>query len=475
MTKARRRKGQPKDVQTMKSLYQRLRELDDMRNPHRRGRLFEPFISQILEEEGFNVSLNPKSATPRQTDLFASREGQSFLVDAKWLRNPAHVGHVSAVRERLRKCPPDMFGCMFSMSGYTASAIQEVCRDRSPEILLFRENEIRGIASSAMTFEELLTRKKEEIRRGSVAWFSDEAPDRTKTSHLCAESKVIQINKQTRAWAFSGTRDHDVLFALEILDLSGMHQNSVFSLHLRLDIYTLADLHRLIRILKKHLDLEGIDSFAIRQRNAGWHGLGDEEFLSSVQNWRSRYNELGWSSYHHSEELAYFDRLSDGGLMCLTSRQRVGEQAYLHSSYLEVLLSGVPVDTSAIRRLCELTKNPDAKLENVDKNPVENIQFHPPIPVETIGTIVCEDDDEKLVTGLVAKNPFFGEGVPVKEGQRLGDPLRFLSESEYLLCSMSQWHGADDRKYEHVIRYAEACWIGHVPVLHIACDWRDKS
>jgi restriction endonuclease len=442
-----------------------------MKNPHRRGRLFEPFVSQILEEEGYDVSFNPQSAPPRQTDLFASREGQSFLIDAKWFAKPIHVGHVSAVRERLRKCPPDVFGCIFSMSGYTTTAEQEICSDRNPEIHLFSENEIRGIASDALRFGDLLDHKRDQIRRNSTVWFSDWTPEKAEPPSIEKGPEVIRLKGHTTGCVFSTTRGDDVLFARDLLDFSGTHDNSVFSLDLRLHISTITDLHRLLRLVKKHLGLEGADSFAIHQRNAGWYGLGAESFLSSAKNWKRRYADLGWDSYHHSEEIAYFDRLTDGGLVCLTSRQRVGQQVYLHSSYLQVFFPGIPVDLSAVRRLCKITNNPDATLEHVQKNPVDQIQFHPRVLIKPIGTIVCETDDIPMVTGVIAKNPFFGKPVPTAEGTSLGHSLRFLSNNEHLLCSMAQWHpaGAEGHKYE--IRYAEACWIGHIPVLHVACDW----
>jgi len=459
----------------MKDLSEQLSDLDNTRNPHRRGHLFEPFISQFLEEEGYSVSFNPKSAPPRQTDLFALREEHSFLIEAKWLRKPAHVGHVSSVRERLRKCPPGVYGCIFSMSGYTAEAIQEMCNDRNPEIVLFNGSEIRGIASGALSFTALLERKKKEIRRNAVAWFSDWTPEKVKGTRLRSGPDTIQINGKGKNSLFSTTRDDDVIFATELLDCAGTHHNSVFSLNLTLNIYTVDDLRRFIQILKKHIALAGEDSFAIHQRNAGWYGIGTEAFLSAVKNWESRYAELKWASYHHSEELAYFDRLEDGGLMCLTSRQRVGDEVYLHSSYIEVLFPGIPVDMSAIRRLCELVKNPDAKLENVDSNPVETLRFHPQVPVEAVGSIVSESDGAQFVSGLIVKNPFFGKQIPLREKPSRGEPLKFLSNNEYLLCSMKQWHVLGNQKVKYEIRYAEACWIEHIPVLHIACDWVDEN
>ena len=67
------------DCLTM-SLAEELAELDRERNPHRRGRRFEAFLANLLEEEGYQVISNPKVAQPRQSDLIAEREGTFFLV-----------------------------------------------------------------------------------------------------------------------------------------------------------------------------------------------------------------------------------------------------------------------------------------------------------------------------------------------------------------------------------------------------------
>jgi hypothetical protein len=192
-------------------------------------------------------------------------------------------------------------------------------------------------------------------------------------------------------------------------------------------------------------------------------------------NWQARYAELKWNSYHHSEELAYFDRLSQGGLMRLTSRQSVGSpgDAHLYSSYLEIFVPGIPVDMSAVLRLCKLVKNPGVNLEMVGTKPVETIRFQPRIPVEAVGTIVCESNGTPMVSGLIVRNPFYGKKPPRREKSYPGDPLNFLSNNEYLLCPMKQWHVLGDRNVKYEIRFAEACWVENIPVLHIACDWKE--
>jgi hypothetical protein len=47
------------------------------------------------------------------------------------------IGYVSAVRERLRLTPPDVFACVFSMSGYGVGALEEIRRERNREIINF--------------------------------------------------------------------------------------------------------------------------------------------------------------------------------------------------------------------------------------------------------------------------------------------------------------------------------------------------
>src|ERR1700676_512500 len=101
------------------TLQQKLSELDETLDRHKRGSLFEELVARVLEEQGFNVTLNTKAATPRQTDLYAHREELSFIVEAKWQKKTIHIGNIEPVVERLRKTPPDVFACVFSMSGYT--------------------------------------------------------------------------------------------------------------------------------------------------------------------------------------------------------------------------------------------------------------------------------------------------------------------------------------------------------------------
>jgi len=119
----------------------------------------------------------------------------------------------------------------------------------------------------------------------------------------------------------TNTSHNDIVFSNELLDCMGRRGDSLFSLELQLDISEIADLRRVLDLLKKQIGLSGQGSFAIHQGHVGWFGFGFESFLSAVTDQKARYDELNWDSYHHSEELAYLDRSDNGGLMCLSSRQ----------------------------------------------------------------------------------------------------------------------------------------------------------
>ncbi len=82
-------------------------------------------------------------------------------------------------------------------------------------------------------------------------------------------------------------------------------------------------------------------SFAIHQQRVGWFGFGGDNFIEAIRSQQSRYAELNWERYHHSEELAYMDRIETGGVFGLSSRQSTGTKHDLHTTEIEVLLPGI--------------------------------------------------------------------------------------------------------------------------------------
>jgi len=454
------------------SLEQELNELDRTENRHKRGTRFELFIAHLLEEQGFDVTINPQSARPRQTDLCAKHHEVFFIVEAKWKKKSLHTGDVSAVRERLRGMTSDVFVCVFSMSDYTKPARTYVIANRSPEVLLFSEGEVRGLAVGELSFLELLRRKRDEIRTHASVWFSGWTPsgrERRWTSR--PEPEELCVDGKSSNWMHASTQGDDVIFAREILDLGG-YSDYPCSLRLQVGIRTTDDLAKLLRTLKTQLRLEGVDSFAIHQRSAGWYGSGADNFVAAATQWEQRYAQLNWPSYHHSEALAYFDRLDGGGLMGLTLQQRVGRNAYFHACFIEILTSGIPVDNAGLRRLCDKTNNEGARFEIGTNKPIQTYRFRPRVEVKPIGFVV-DPREGKWACGLIAKNPFYKPGARNSFGTpELADgPVRFLSNTELLFCRLKSWHGADKAMDRYELEHVEGCWIENLPVLYVSCDW----
>jgi hypothetical protein len=453
------------------SLQSELDELDRFGDPHERGLQFESFVARMLEAEGFDVTRDPRIATPRQTDLCARRDELFFIIETKWQRDALHPGEISDVRDRLRRTLSDVFACVFSMSGYAETTIKDLVQYKNPEVLLFNESEVRGITANEISFSELLRQKRDEIRRNSTVWFWDR-PQRPLAMPSSLGPETYRIENDSRNWVLSKTQGDDVIFAREILDLGG-HSGSAVSLRLSVRVRTTEDLMNVLRVTKHQLNLAGRDSFAIHQGSAGWYGTGLEKFVEATREWQRRYDDLHWPSYHHAEQLAYFDQLDGGGLLGFTAQQEVRPGGFLHSGFIEIITSGVPVDPSGMRRLCKKTDNQNVRFEVFRQMPIQTHRFDKPIEIEPVGVVV---DPSKLgwATGVIAKNPFFKSGQRSSfDSPALGSSsaIRHLSNTEFLICRLKSWHPVGKLMDSYRVFYVEGCWIEHIPVLYVACDW----
>lgn len=214
-------------------------------------------------------------------------------------------------------------------------------------------------------------------------------------------------------------------------------------------------------------------SFAIHQRNAGWFGFGADNFLRSIESQTVRYSELGWKNYHHSEELAYVDRIQTGGLICFSSRQDT-RGGRLHSSRAEILIPGMPVEMSGIRKFCDVVRQSDASFEIVSKNPTKTLRLQSRIQVEPVAAIISTSGDQEFTSGLVVKNPFLNQPLPTADKSVRDDLFWLLSKYELLFCALRKWHHPNEVINNYEIHSAEGCWIEHVPAFYILCDWRDE-
>ena len=452
------------------SLHDELNALKSETHPYKRAKRFEVFLGHLLETDSLRVTHDPKTAKPRQTDLVASGDGDFFLVEAKWTKKKTGIDDIAQVRHRLSLVPSDMFACVFSIGGFSQTAVEEVRRDKSRQIYLFNENEMRAIVTGSPTFQELLAKKKEFFRiRGSVFLLDEVLPDAPAYA-LRDEPDVFQVGGSPVPWLRNQTGLNEIIFSTELLDFSGTHDGSIFSLELRPDIDNLHDLRRTFNVIKNLFGLSGQGPFSIHQSGEGWHGFGLESFLSAAARQQDRYDELNWERYHHSEELGYLDRLEDGGLICITTRQSTGTND-LHSTFLEIYFPGVPIDSSSIRRLCKITRQEGQYLELVRRDPVSSTNGRLGIKVQPVGTIVSIIQGRPTVSGLIAENPFQHDPPPSVDDDEFATMLTLLRECRYLVCSLRDWHNPGRLMDTYRLSSIEACWIEHFCAFHIVCNW----
>ncbi len=452
-----------------RELFERLLESEDAAG---RGPAFEKLLGARLIADGFTVHFNPRTARPRQTDLLAIRESQHFLIEAKWRKRAIDVGDVDDLRMRLNRVPSDFVGCIFNMSGYSSRAIEQVASDRTREILLFNAAEINSIFADRFEIRELIRHKREKLRVDGRVWFDDSRPESSASRKNFPPPCQAFRTKTGAAPLVAGPSHNDkTVFCLQIPETGG--RAAVVSSALRLAIRHTAELADVLAAIQQTVGLSEQGAFSIQQLSHAWHGFGAQNFLDAIENWEQRYSDAKLKSPHHSEDLVFLDR-SGVALIALTSRQRVGDSTFLHSSELEIQLPGVPVDPSKIQDLARKTGNPDAHFQTNSGSGLHSAHFKAgQLKLVPHSKIVTSNLGDEWVCGVVAKNPF-----TVNRMKRLAGDLgeffpRHLSEPEYLLCAVSDQYLLRDEVSNLSVRSVFGTWIGHVPVLNVRCTWEE--
>jgi len=86
--------------------------------------------------------------------------------------------------------------------------------------------------------------------------------------------------------------------------------------------------------------------------------------------------------------------------------------------------------------------------------------------------IITSEQGSDYVCGLIVKNPFFDRPLPIEKLESRNSPLAFLTNNEFLLCAMPQWHNVNAPECEYELVSVEGSWIESVPALYVRCDWR---
>jgi Restriction endonuclease len=424
-----------------------------------RGRDFEAEVAKFLRAAGFEVATNAKAAKPRQTDLFAKGDNIALLVEAKNQKRNVDVSDIDSLRSRLNRTSSDIVGIIFTTSGLTKGAIEAIEADRRREVLAFAIEEIEHLRSGTQNLRALIERKRNELRVQGKAWFGSEIHSEFIEVKLPAGSVKFHIRNSVSPYFESRSGFAGAFFSLQMFDSGwGTVGGEGVRLSIRLTLSTVKDLRNIVGYLHEKFGLSSNGMFSIQQSGSCWHGVGADNFLRAVEQWRVRYAQSQSKTFHHSEELIYFDGFRSGWLE-LSSQQRINRESrdvsrtsFLHQSELVIQLPGVPVDTSPFVKLCQYAGNGWASFEYIGQRWTSAVRLRKPITLNVIGTVVnieshSGDDPnrERVVIGIIARNPFFlKKQLPKELLESKISPLPELNVTELLVCSLKDWHEDGD-------------------------------
>lgn len=231
-----------------------------------RGKRLEKLLGSFLKTNGFKVNFNPKSAKPRQSDLFARFEENSILIEVKWQRRKVDVSDIDSMRSRLERSPGDIIGAIFSMSGFSKTASQEVERYRSREIILFTPFEIVSLFNHEIDVHKLIEMKREFLRSDGIVWFY-EGQGRIKTSHKLEKNDKLFVKRDKFfiSIASNSSDMSDSLFARTIPDTNwGNYGDYSALLRLDLNINSIDDLEEVLCLIDELFGLTNEGSYSIQ-------------------------------------------------------------------------------------------------------------------------------------------------------------------------------------------------------------------
>lgn len=436
---------------------------------------FEKEIAKLLQSAGFDVTLNAKSAKPRQTDLFAEGDEVDLLVEAKDQKRKVDIGDIDALRSRIDRNSNDIVGVIFTTSDLTSGAISGIEADRKREVLAVVGKEIEQLHSGAQNIQTLIDRKRRELRVHGRAWFGTETSREFSGVKFPQSSVEFRIRGKAQAYVESKSGFSVTSYALQIPDSGwGVISGEGARLNIQLTLSTVDDLRNIVGYIHRKFGLTSDGVFSIQQSSVSWHGIGIENFLSVVQGWRKRYRESSAHKFHHSEEIVYFDRFR-GGWIEISTQQRVDLDRsprspawYLHNSQLVIQLPGIPVDTSKFLKLCRYSGNDWASFEYIGEKLSFSARLKNKKRLKVIGLIIKKEESTRegrrydpIAIGVVAKNPFYrARSLPKELSKSENVSMHDLTETELLICDLRNHHDAEDIVDYYELQGVEAIAAG---------------
>lgn len=433
-------------------------------------------MRRLFERAHYTVVRNPGAALPRQTDLYARRGDEEFLIEVKWRKRPADSGDYDGLLARLRRAPGRVVGIFFSMAGFTKEVVQELEHDHTREVLLFTGEEIRRLFAGEAALRVLIRRKRRQLvihgrvylDVGTGLWDGEPLPDRALLP--VPDAAIWSPDGGVCPWA-AGKGDFGALVSIQAwpeVDVLIPSLGGPVSFDLPLPIATRPDFAHILDALRRWVGVSPQGRFSIQQSGVVWQGLGAANFLGALDRWEERYAEVR-TKFHHSEEVTYFDHC-DGGFYTLTGQVQGAKEGLVSYPQLSVQLAGVPADPTHWRELAQAFDLEDFAYFRPLAEPTRRGDLHwAGEPVRLEASYFLKSGG--WISGIIAKNPFSDtdyQDNAATPDDRLPRALRRL---ELVVCALASHHRVNERAANYFLSglwWTRTAWAS---IAYVQADW----
>jgi hypothetical protein len=428
---------------------------------HQRGRDFEEVVAAIFDRAGFDVVRNPAAARPRQTDLHAHSQTESYLIEAKWRTSAIGSGEVDDMLVRLRRVPGDVVGVIVSMAPISPEALRAVENERARPVLIVGPEEVARVVKGYANLRTMLRDKRTNLTVHASATDKPGAmlfaePQRDKSEALW----IVTADGKQMPWVSWSGGYNRVIWALDLPDIDWIKSGGAgVVLDLPVDVETLEDVISACRHLQS-LDWLGHGAaWSIEQSLRTWSGFGVTSLLEALEHRDLRYEEI--SSYHHREILHLTDACPYGWYTLTADLDARSRRAWALD--LSLQLDGIPLDLAPIHRLMtRLDVTQPVSFRPKTERSVERVRLPNPIEVDVSGWIVERDprdpDDALVAKGVVFRYPTLE--LPIS-----------LPKDTSAIADLRSWHGMARLPDVYELRTVEWAWSSEALVVRAAVDW----
>lgn len=447
-----------------------------------RARALEVLVEDLFRQNHFTVTRNAGSAQPRQTDVFAWRDRDEYLVEVKWRKSPAGTPDIVELRDRLSRAPHSVVGILVSVGGFAVPAIEEVTRHRDRPILLIDGVELRSLFDGSVALHGLLHAKLRKLSVHGTVHVGARAADRRPRHYSPPPSRssvILGDGARQQLLRCAGGYE-DVVFVDEVPDVDWTAQRGFgVALDIEPEVFDEAGVINVLIQLSSLGWTSPAARWCIRQSHDNWHGFGADSFVEALKGWRDRYATI--ERAHHTEEFSYYD-LAERGFYTLAGDLSADESRRSSVSNISFQLSGIPLDTAPLLHLTkEVASRYPAEFRPLAERAVEagRLWGEQRIALTAAGYVIEQDRlgrlEEEWVAGVIVLNPF-------RRTSELEDPPEAperwplgTHESEYLVCTLRHHHTLNESPKSYYLHGWDSTWTSDVLLLSAIADWDDPE